>query len=402
MKHHLRDIVLPSFLATLSGILFADCICAQTASPHGVVQDKTQSFPTHFPAFSWDRVPIYQMFSDGERPLTDEEVGQISATCDFLCIEKNHAHKTFGGAEGGAKHEIARFKALKPETKCLFYFNSAYAFPFTTDSKVFRYGKVGDGFRSFLLEDPESGELAERGRVYYFDVLNPEFRSWWSETVGKYVRETGADGLFVDQMHGFAWLRGAKKREVAAGQAEMMRMAKAAIGSDKILLLNNAAENPELFKIGDAFMFENFKPDYLTKESILRNWGVIEKISHAGKISVWRIGVEVGEKPLADGVEKPRLTDAEYETLSKKRLPFHLAVFLIGAQPGSYFQYGWGWKLQTGPLAGYPEFSKPLGKPLGEYSRESPDSWVFRRDFEHASVWLDLDGREGKIDWKQE
>ena len=58
--------------------------------------------------------------------------------------------------------------------------------------------------------------------------------------------------------------------------------------------------------------------------------------------------------------------NAAYEELSKKRLPFYLAAFLIGAQPNCDFQYG----------------------------------WISKREFEHASVRLDLNAREGRIDWK--
>ena len=44
----------------------------------------------------------------------------------------------------------------------------------------------------------------------------------------------------------------------------------------------------------------------------------------------------------------------------------------------------------------YPEFHQPLGK----YTRVSPGQWQFTREFEHASVWVDTEKREAKIDWK--
>ena len=231
-------------------------------------------------------------------------------------------------------------------------------------------------------------------------MLEPDFRNWWAETVGKCVRETGADGLFVDQMHGFAWLRPTKSAEVEKAQADMMRMAKQAIGKDKILLLNNGADIPALFEIGDAFMFEHYHADQLNKEAILKDWELLKKIFHAGKIAVWRIGVEVENPDIAKAGGSPQSMSAAYEELSKKRLPFYLAAFLIGAQPNCYFQYGWGWTLQDGTLVEYPELRKPLGKPLGDFTRSTPDGWIFNREFEHASVWLDLNAREGRIEWK--
>lgn len=75
-------------------------------------------------------------------------------------------------------------------------------------------------------------------------------------------------------------------------------------------------------------------------EAILKDWELLKKISQA--------------------------VNAAYEELSKKRLPFYLAAFLIGVQPNCYFQ----------------------------------DGWIFKRAFEHASVRLDSNAREGRIDWK--
>jgi hypothetical protein len=345
------------------------------------------------PAFSWEKAPVYQMFGDDARLLNDSELSSIAGSSDFICIEKSHGFKELGCAELGAAREIARFKKSDPKTSCLFYYNSAYAYPFTTDSHVFGKDVIGEPFRSFLLLDPQSGEPMRRGRVLMFDVLKPEFRSWWAEAVGKGVRESGADGLFVDQMHGFAFHRQQQKSEVDAAQAEMMRMAKKAIGPEKILLLNNGAHIPALFEIGDAFMFEHYKTDQLTKEAIVADWDLMKKISAAGKITVWRIGVEVEIKGKTD----PGAID--FEKLARERLPYHLAVFLIGARPYSYFQYGWGWNLQDGSLVEFPEFSKPLGAPKGEATRPDPAAWTFTREFERASVRVDLESGRAEILW---
>lgn len=355
--------------------------------------DAAESASTLRPAFSWDTVPIYQMFGDGARLLNDAELGSIAASSDFLCIEKSHGFKELGCAKLGAAREIARFKKIDRKTSCLFYYNSAYAYPFTTDSQVFGAKVVEEPFRSFLLLDPQTGEPMRRGRVPLFDVLQPGFRSWWAESVGKGVRESGADGLFVDQMHGFAFHRRQQKSEVDAAQAEMMRMAKKAIGPEKILLLNNGAHIPALFEIGDAFMFEHYKADQLTKEAIVADWDLMKKISAAGKIAVWRIGVEVE----TEGKTDPGAADSE--KLARERLPYHLAVFLIGARPYSYFQYGWGWTLQDGALVDFPEFSKPLGAPKGEATRPDPAAWTFTREFERASVRVDLESGRAEILW---
>lgn len=69
-------------------------------------------------------------------------------------------------------------------------------------------------------------------------------------------------------------------------------------------------------------------------------------------------------------------------------------------QKYSYFQNGWGWELKTGPLVEYPELAKPLGPPLNDYTRVDPEGWIFIREFEKAKVTVDLQKRQGNIDWR--
>lgn len=355
------------------------------------------------PPFSWDTTPVYQMFADIVQ-FKDEDVRTIAETTDFLCIEKQHGINDLGSADAGAKHAIGQFKALKPDMSCLVYLNSAFAYPFISRSKVFDYrGEIhkpeNAKHKAFLLVDPETSELAYRegDHVHFFDVLNPEFRAWWVETVGAFVRESDGDGLFVDQMHGFSWLREDRKEDVAEAQALMMRMAKESIGPDKMLLLNNAAHIPELFEAGDAFMFEHYQPRLLAKEEIVNDWAMMKTIADAGKISVWRVGVEQDQAAVERREEGQELTKEDLEALSRERIGYYMAVFLIGAREYSYFQYGWGWTLYTGPLCNYPELKQPLGKPVSDAVRETPNGWVFHRQFEHVDVTVDLEKREGRV-----
>lgn len=358
-------------------------------------------YPSWYPHFSWEKVPVYKMFGD-PRLLDIDEAKFIAGSSDFICIEKAHGIEELGAAELGAKYEIERFRELNPAIKTLFYFNSARAWPFTTYSKGLKYGQIEDKFKPFILKDSLTGGLLHRNEIYCFDALNPDFRQWWVNTVATGVRESGANGLFVDQMHAYAFLRPkADRLKAEKAQILLMKKTKKAIGRDKILLLNNAAHIPELFKIGDGFMFEHYNFGLLSKENIVRDWELMKKISDAGKFSVWRIGVEhdFAKSDLGDArMQDPKYdSNKEIEAFSKDLLDFYLTAFLIGAREYSYFQYGWGWRLVTGPLVDYPELGKPLGRPLGECKKES--EWVFTRDFEHAKVWVDLENRNGKIIW---
>ena len=360
-----------------------------------------------YPTFSWEVTPQYFMFGQMNGLLTSDQVESISAKTNFICIEKAHAVKSpLKYAEAGAKGEIAAFKQTNPDTKALFYFNSAHAYPFTSYTKKFSlkgFDKYPE-LHSFVLKDKETGEFHTRGNVLFFDVLNPDFRSWWINTVATGVKDTGADGAFIDQMHGFSWLRHDRRTEVQEAMGDMMAGLKNKMPSDKILLGNNAHTKAAstIYPHLDAIMFEHYNDKLISKEGLLRDWAEMLRIAKDGKMTIFRIGLEYDLQVKAAIGENTNKTQQHeiYTKLSQEMAEFYLASYLIGAQPYSYFQYGWGWRLDTGSLVDHPIFHKPLGAPLAAYKRVSKDGWEFTREFERASVWVDTDKRTAKITWK--
>jgi len=393
-------------LATASSLVAAGNAPGSHENDPLLISDGTRFIPKDFyPRFSWEVTPQYFMFGDTQRVLLPEEVRSIAARTGFLCIEKSHGRKMLGAAELGARHEAAAFKEIKPDMKVLFYFNSAYAWPFTSYNQAFTREKIAQHpeLKKFLLVDPETGELAHRRNVFCFDVLNPELRAWWVDTVARGVRDSGCDGAFIDQMHGFSWLRRDRAEDVQKAMGEMMGALKKKMGPDKILLGNNANQDIAryVFPVIDAIMFEHYNAKLLSKESLLQDWADMLRIAQAGKISIFRIGVE-NDRSLIDDDERQGRTHNRPEQmarLARERVEYYLACFLIGAQPYSYFQYGWGWTLASGSLQDYPELHKPLGAPQGTYERTNPEGWEFTREFEHASVWVDTEKGQGKITW---
>lgn len=139
---------------------------------------------------------------------------------------------------------------------------------------------------------------------------------------------------------------------------EMMGALKQRMGPEKILLANNAyaANAKYVYPVSDAIMFENYATVKSSKESLLFEWGQMLRNAKAGKISIFRLGVEgTGRRNLKPNMPK----------LSQEKLEFALACYLIGAEPYSYFMYSWGWRLSSGALVDYPELKNPLGPPHG-------------------------------------
>lgn len=369
---------------------------AQVESAFAISDGSTFKPKDFYPKFSWDTTPLYFMFQDKKRLLLPEEVEFIAARTDFICIEKSHGKAELGAAELGAKHEAAAFKKLKPDAKVLFYFNSAYAWPYTSYTKSFTKESIEDypEWKQFLLTNPETGVLYEHYGAFCFDVLNPDFREWWVDTVVKGVKDSDCDGVFIDQMHGNSRFRKEKQPEIEKAMGEMMAALKHKMGPDKILLGNNANNKDAtyVYPVCDAVMFENYATIRSSKENLLNEWQDMLKNAKEGKISVFRLGVEGAGR----GKLKPK---DEMPKFSQEKLEFALACYLIGAQPYSYFMYSWGWQLTTGPLVDYPELQKPLGEPKSGYSRTTPEGWEFTREFEHATVWVNTESRKAKITW---
>lgn len=112
------------------------------------------------------------------------------------------------------------------------------------------------------------------------------------------------------------------------------------------MLGNNAHDEiaQYVFPVVDTIMFEHYKDELLSKENLLKDWNNMLRIAQAGKISIFRVGVEVDPKgkEKEEGYYKGTKRNERLADLSKERLEYYQACYLIGAQPYSYFQYGWG------------------------------------------------------------
>lgn len=74
---------------------------------------------------------------------------------------------------------------------------------------------------------------------------------------------------------------------------------------------------------------------------------------------------------------------------------YALAAFLVVAAEHSYWGMGSGWGVDSFPW--YPEFDRPLGKPLGD--AESRVAGQYFRAFQHLNVTLDTGKRTATVAW---
>jgi hypothetical protein len=369
---------------------------------------------SNYPEFSWDKVPVYLHFGSSTQ-MTDEQIEQTARMSNFICLEKAHGTKTDRDhAERIAGEDAQRIKKANPNAKVLLYWNTLIAWPFTSYNRDFAANHPED----WILRDMTTGEPLYKVdrpnfQVVQYNLLNSNVRNWWVDTVSDTVDEFGFDGVFMDaisQSKRPLWLRKGwgmdKEDDLDAAAIDLMKRTKAEMGPDKILIYNGfranaakedggAAAGTEFLPYGDGAQIEHFDGlSSRTKEDIVLYWEMADEAAKAGKIVLYKGWPDHDINWLNKDFMK--MSAAEKEKIARQQLEYPLALYLIGARENSYFCYGWGYNIDDGQLVDYPEYSKKLGAPKGDAISRG---WKFKREFEHAVVAVDLEKREGIIQW---
>ncbi|MFC5050749.1 putative glycoside hydrolase [Rubritalea spongiae] len=367
----------------------------------------------YFPKFSWDRVPVMLHFGS-QTQMTDEQVQLTAKLSNFVCLEKNHGVRTNKqNAEKVAGEDARRIKAANPNSKVLMYWNTLIAWPFTSYNRDFAESKPKD----WTLRNMKTGEplykTKNNGGVVQYNLLNPEVQEWCAKTIGSAVKEFGFDGYFLDavsQSKRPIWLRQGwgmgKEKELDQAAANIMKRSKEVMGEDKLLIYNGfrthatefdgfTAGGGEFLPYTDGAMIEHFDSiSSKEKEDMVAYWKMGAEAAKDGKIVIYKGWPDQDINWL--NKEFMALDAAEKERIARENLVYPLACFLIGAHENSYFCYGWGYNIKDGQLVEYPEYSKKLGAPISKATR---DGWIFKREFKHAKVTVDLENRKANIEW---
>ncbi len=351
-------------------------------------------------AFSWDHVPLYAHVAIGE--------GFAREQYEFLADHYQLITFTGGPRNQAVEPVIADavriIKKRNPDVRVLAYW--------CAETPRAHYQKLNERFPhdGFIQPVPKNSK-----RKYCFDLSQPEVRSWWADSAARLVNDYGCDGIFIDGatvcMPGEAWSRIFGADMTAAmeqGMFSMLREAQQKMGSAATAVFNplhgyKAGEAPKrqdyLAELDGAMIDDFNRPGGRKPQSadyLFNTLKVMNQAAKQGKVIVfkawpsftWRIDSETMRK-----------SSAGQHEVAKRDLLFPLACFLVAAERNCYFCYTWGWGPQYGTFMWYPEFDKPLGAPKGNARR---DGWAFRREFEHASVFVNLETREADIRWKSE
>jgi dienelactone hydrolase len=349
-----------------------------------------------WPRFNWDRVPLYIHFGQRTGDLTDAQIAFLASHSRFITLEKSHGVAVHGSTENGIADTARRLKQCNPEVKVLFYFNGFINWPGYDAFKTYR--------PEWTLRAPDGQVLTHPSGTPRPDPSNAEFRAWWSEVVAAAHLTAPLDGVFVDALPqalspGLARQVGnAKAKAIVQGLREMIALTKRKLGPGRFIVANGlrTTDFREILDWEgiDFVMIEHFGAFATDAPADIKaDLDSIALAASKGKHVIikgwpgfnWRDN-EMMKRPYDELLD-----------LARKRITFPLACFLIGAQPGSYFCYSWGYTDRMGSLESYPEFERPLGLPKADAAWKGLTA---TREFTHASVWVDLTTKEARINWR--
>ena len=379
--------VLSSFLATLLACSILALSCPYCAAEEGKID---------FHDFNWDRVPLNLHFGKRTTDLSESEIDFIATHSNLICLEKGHGARVHGSTEAGIANTARRIVARNPDAKVLFYFNAFINWPGYDAHKTYR--------EEWTLRGIDGQIIKHSSGTPRPDPSNVNFRAWWSDVVMRANQSAPLSGVFIDAIpqaisRGLAKQVGKEKAEaVVDGLKEMIAMTKRKLGPDRIVLVNGLRTTDFRQILDwegvDGVMIEHFasfKSD--SPDDIKADLDSVALAAAKGKFVV------IKGWPGFNWLDREKMKTPHDELLeqARERITFPLSCFLIAAQPRSQFCYSWGYKSTDGMLNSYPELSRPLGPPAGDAIWHGLSA---TREFQHASVRIDLQSKEFCIEWK--
>jgi hypothetical protein len=387
-------------LIAITPLLILLAISVSRAAEPPPSKPPAQAVCDHLPVFSWDTVSRALAVHKPTR-WTDEDYTRI-ARSDFLqTVDKEQAL-------------AAEVKRFNPNITVLAYKNLVIHHAGTTDPLFLDHP-------DWFLHSRGKPELHGAGKIKHplYDLRNPEVREYWVQDVDRILNIPVFDGIFLDayaKVMDYTPVKRAAGQDppvdFIAGYHQMMEEHVKRSGATRKLRIGNFLRAqwpdcavPEVLKYLDGSYLEWFEhyaqlPKHLQsyEEYLAAGILAVQQVAKAGKVIILHLEGQDDQdiRLTTDGADTAAAADSRG---IYKNLQYKLAIFLICAERYSYFQYQGAYKATKDFQAwapDFPEFSKPLGPPKGPAVR---NGFTYTRDFEYASVWLDLRKRQGRITW---
>lgn len=371
---------------------------------------KAQASQSRLPAFSWNRLPRYIHVRKTDE-FTPEEIRYL-ASHPLITFEKTTGREAYDWTGTGTLKAAEAVKQLNPDAKVLFYRNVLVHYDgYSFDERL---KAISDPF----LVDKTGNDKVIRRRVRAYDLSNEQVRQWWVNSMVSVCNRDSIDGLFLDGnvkvLSTFLNrdLPDGKPAQVIEGFNKMMRDTRKALRDDKLMIANILRAR---FADGGLEFIENFDGSYLEgfehevsgvskADYIAKGIETVQKAARSGKMIA--LTLNVAGSSMGDGVDELGRDLEELAGIRQSRVDYCIALFLVMAERHSYLNIHDGYDVNSNDkgkcasklwLQTLPEFERPLGRPLGPATKAG---YRYSREFEHASVRLDIESNRGSVSWK--
>ena len=398
--------------------LIAFAILTLIATPTWLLAQPTESSPAtkntdptaNMPAFSWDSLPLYAHVRKATK-FTPEEA-RFLASYPLITLEKTTGYRDYGSTDEGTIEAAKAIKTINPLAKVLFYRNVIVHYPGYRDDDQL------DSIPEAFLVNKKGERKLVRGTNRAYDLSNSQLRDWWVGTAANTSKHEMVDGLFLDgnvkvlSSYLKRTLPTGKKEAVISGFDEMMMMTREALGPDKLMIANILRARfdrggLEFMNPFDGSYLEGFEhkvagfsqADYLAK-------GIEAAQTSARQGKIIALTLNVSKASMSDGIDEVHGHLKNFESIDQERVDFCIALFLVIAERHSYLCIHDSYDINPRGrkptsnalwLKRLPEYDKKLGKPKGPATRKG---YQYAREFEHASVKLDIESGKADIQWK--
>lgn len=359
-----------------------------------------------YPNFTWDRIPLYLHIRKATA-FTDDEI-QFMAKFPLITFEKANGYKDFGSVENGTLVAAKAVKKINADAKILYYRNVLVHYGnYDADKQL-------NNIPAAFLQDQQGGIKLIRNRVPAYDLSNPGVRDWWVNACQAMTADSAIDGIFLDgnikalEPNYLAKQIGAhKKQQTIDGYHIMMKEARQAIGPRKLMLANILRAR---FEHGGLEYLDYFDGSYLEgfyhnvgkvsyEDYVAKGIKTMQVAARQGKIIAFTTGLAEPKNTSRMGIDEAHAA-VESDEKAAAALTYPLGIFLICAERHSYFRVHEGYSADGNDrwMRYFPEYNRPLGPPKGPATQ---DGYSYRRDFQHASVTVDLTNRRSQITWRE-
>ncbi len=391
--------------------------------------DQEVTTSNRLPEFSFDSVPR-AIYCTSKDTMTDEECQYAAEHFDWIVFANNNGKNDYDSYDIAIVDLAQKMKVYNQNIKVIFYWNAARC----VESNNFE-GNTRFNYDEWDLQT--NGTLGKGVSYTSQDGAVPDItieacREWWITEAKTAMCLDGVDGIWIDAAaRHYNTSNNEKWVDAGLWEDTVNSDGTVTLGAENLYLemyktvYEFAVEN-EKFMVGNFLRPENttdyekmwpyfdasYVEDHYSGEDIDTYREAIlgytdDGIDHKGLIVNMADAISKGKMLLhllgLDGEDY----DNTITNLQSRidRAPFDLAVFLLTMDQGVYLNYMIGsssrdtnaWNKIEAIL---PELDYPLGEPQGAAVVDSSNKYIYTREFEHASLKIDLSDKDNtNITW---